>query len=94
MHDAGVPAYLARFNIIPDNLCLNCGRAPGTLEHYFFNCQVFDEERYILEKGISDLGFNDFNLNILLIGNDNPKNLDIVKLLMTYIKQTGMHNTL
>ena len=65
---AGVPAYLARFQIIPDELCTNCGRVPCTLEHYFLECPEFDEERYLLQKGITDLGINDFNLNTLYWG--------------------------
>ena len=87
---AGVPAYLARFQIIPDELCTNCGRVPCTLEHYFLECPEFDEERYLLQKGITDLGINDFNLNTLFIGEDNPKNLSIVKLLIEYIKQVKL----
>ena len=91
---AGVPAYLKRFNIISDEICINCGREPGTLKHYFLDCATFDDERYVLQQGILQLGINTFNLDTLFIGNDKPQNLSIVKLLIQYIRQTNMHNTL
>ena len=91
---AGVPSYLARFNIIQDEMCLNCGRSPGTLEHFFLECDAFEEERYNLEHGILQLGINTFDIKTLFIGNDYPCNLSIVKLVLEFIKQTNMHNTL
>ena len=91
---AGVNSYLARFKIIQDETCPNCGLTAGTLEHYFLHCPTFNPERYTLEKGIHDLGFSHFTLKLLLIGNENTHNLNITKLLMTYIKDTQMHNTL
>ena len=91
---AGVNSYLARFKIVQDEACPNCGLTTGTLEHYFLHCPTFHLERYTLEKGILDLGFNQLDLKLLLIGIENTHNLNIVKLLMTYIKDTQMHNTL
>ena len=91
---AGVNSYLSRFRIIPNQDCSNCGAPVGDFEHYFFDCTEFETERHVLESSILALGFTSVNLKILFSGSTNPHNLDITKLLMTYILNTNMHKTL
>ena len=91
---AGVNSYLARFHIIAEQDCSNCGHSIGDFEHYFLYCPTFDEERYQLESSINQLGLDAINLKILFGGTDTPYNTEITKLLMPFIRQTDMHNSL
>ena len=58
-----------------------------------FHCPTFDQERFILDQGLSRLGLTSTDLKTLLLCRDLPYNLAILKLTMQYIKDTEMHNS-
>ena len=59
------------------------------LEHYFFRCSHFINERVALFRSTSN--FNPLNVNKLLFGNENltpEENVTIFKAVQTFIKDT------
>ena len=71
--------YLHRFNIIETPEC-ECGAEKETVEHFLLNCELYDEERDLLRRGV---GVQGMRCSTLL----GVKN--IIKDTMEYIKKTG-----
>ena len=91
---AGVQAYLERFNIVQEGLCPHCGRAPETLEHFFFFCDTFDLDRHILERKLNQNNITSFSLRTLLAGDPNENNFLIIKAVISYLEDCGKNLTM
>ena len=91
---AGVQAYLERFKIISDESCTHCGRAPETILHFFFFCDEFDVERAMLENKLNEINVQLNSLRTLLAGEVSNSSLDVIKAVLSYIKDCGKQLTL
>jgi ribonuclease HI len=71
--------YLHRFNIIETPEC-ECGAEKETVDHFLLNCELYDEERDELRRGV---GIEGMRSSVLL--GDNQ----IIKKTVEYIEKTG-----
>ena len=88
---AGVQAYLNRFNIIQEDLCLHCHSCPETLDHFFFHCPEFIYERATLENKLDTNNIQPISLRTLFAGNPDQNNFLIIKAVLEYVKDCGKH---
>ena len=71
--------YLYHFNIIEISEC-KCGTEKETVDHYLLNCELDNEERNVLRRGV---GMQGMRMSILLGDNE------IIKKTVKYIEKTG-----
>ena len=94
----GVQAYLNRFKITGSPLCAEpiCQEeeVEETLEHYIFRCPAYTAHREEMFNVLNTMGVHNTNLKVLLGLSDNVINVEIVRIFIKYVVNTGKHNTL
>ena len=83
--------YLHRKGCIDSAMC-NCGESDETLDHYFFHCRYYMQERFELLDSIQDIVTCVLNYNLMIFGKiefDNATNILIQNCVMKYVNDTG-----
>ncbi len=81
---------LVRARIIANDIC-SCGLGAETTAHYFLECDRYREQRRALMSGLTQLGVP-VTIHVLLCGNESSDiqtNTNIIKLVHTFIKESG-----
>ena len=83
--------YLQQKGCIDSGIC-QCGHDLETLDHYFFTCALFAEQREELLLQIRNINENmTVDINLLLFGlpNDSPTNSSLLEYVLSYIENTN-----
>lgn len=85
---SNLKADLFRVNIVSDSSC-SCGASTESAEHYFFDCELYNDERNMLFQSL-DPNIN-INIQVLTSGSidfETETNKAIILLVLRYIKNT------
>ena len=71
------------------NQVCNVQAISESVEHFLLRCPAYLSSRNILKSNLVNIGVMKFILKTLLIGDKHPREKDIVRYVMEFVKSTG-----